>query len=575
MTRFLPLPNLSRIAIRPRFLIALMLSVLIAFAVVIAMAGLLPPGAARPVRIDAIAAALRGTGDETLLRTVSVGAPAAGDRWLEAPSARRQIAAILRVPAEDVRMLIAAPMQTRPASARTALAGVVPIRAGFLPFAQDGAAPTSAAPPVTVVAPPPPVVVTPAPRPAAPATPTVRQTPAPVDRPRATSERPANRPAETQRPRSEQRRAPEATPATNPAPSPAAETGAPAVTGPAEADSVVPAPVATPVVAPVASPAPVAKPAAADAVQEISGDFRAALRLPGGGWAIVRPLPEPFPSTTQQRMILWFLVALALTLPIAWGLALMLARPLMRFADAAERSGREPGYVMPSVGIPAELVPALAALTRLQMRAQRLEGDRSAFAGTLRNELRAPLERLRAGLDDAPRQIREAFHDDLTDIEEAVAALQLFLNDAGSPTLLRRIDLGEMVRAAAATASEAGEPVTADASIVAPVEADPDAIARLFDHLIAYGRRQGGAVLLQLAVEADGATVAVTDSGRPEPAAFAPGLHGKAERAGTVRPSGPGLAVARSIARAHGGEVLLVRSDQGMAVKLRLPVAGR
>lgn len=554
-------------------MIALMLSVLIAFGVVIAMAGLLPPGAARAVRMDAIAAALRGTGDATLQRTVSIGAPAAGDRWLEAPGARRQLAAILRVSPDDVRLLVATPVQMRPPGARTALAGAVPIRASFVPFVQDGAAAPASPPPATIVVPPPPVAVTnPAPRPAAPVTPTVRQT-VPPERTRAAPERVSNRTSESTRPRAAPQRAPDAMPVPDSAP-------VPVDVAPTMSDPQVPVPATAPVMAPVAPPAPSPAPAAsaaaaADPVQEISGDFRAALRLPAGGWAIVRPLPEPFPSTTQQRMILWFLVALALTLPLAWGLALMLARPLMRFADAAERSGREPGYVMPAVGIPAELVPALAALTRLQMRAQRLEGDRSAFAGTLRNELRAPLERLRSGLDDAPRQIREAFHDDLTDIEEAVAALQLFLNDAGTPTLLPRIDLGEMVRAAAATASAAGEPVTAEAAIVAPVEADPEAIGRMFEHLIAYGRRQGGAVLLQLTVESDGATVTITDGGRAEPAAFAPGLHGKAERAGTVRPSGPGLAVARSIARAHGGDVLLVRSDEGMSVKLRLPVAGR
>jgi signal transduction histidine kinase len=564
--------NRSRLAIRPRFLLAMLVALLVGFGVLIVMAGLLPPGAVRSVRIDAVAAALRGSSDDMLTRTVAVAPPASGDHWLEAPGARRQLAAILRVPVADVRLVVAAPVQVRPVAPQSALAGQPPIRAAFLPFAQDGGtAVPAAAPPVTVVVPPP-AAPTPTPAPKS-ATPKA-VTPKPAAAPAARETPRVARPATTETPRPAQR-----APATSQPPQPMrVETPVrpapePVVAAPPVVENVqAPEPVTPPAPAPVAAPP---TPRVPEAVQEIAGPFRAALRLPGGGWAVVQPLPEPFPNTTQQRMILWFLVALAVTLPIAWGLAILLARPLLRFAAAAERSGREPGGATPLTGVPAELVPALTAIEQLQMRTQSLSGDRSAFAGTLRNELQAPLERLRAGLNDAPRQIREAFHDDLTDIEEAVAALQLFLSDAAAPKLVGRHDLGELMRRSAAAASETGDPVVADAATAAWVQVDPDAIGRLFEHLIAYARRRGGHVTMRLTVEGDSATVDMTDSGRPEPTGFAPGLHGKAERAGSTRPSGPGLAVARSIARTHGGEVLLVRSDDGMAAKLRLPIAKR
>ena len=308
---------------------------------------------------------------------------------------------------------------------------------------------------------------------------------------------------------------------------------------------------------------------------EISGDFTAALRLPAGGWAVVTPRPETTPTTTQQRMILWGLVALAITLPIAWAGAIVLVRPLRRFAIDAERSGRDPAVAMPETA-PAELAPAADAIARLQRRVRSLDRDRTAFAGTVRTDLRAPLDRLRARLDDTPRQIREAFHDDVTDIEAAVAALQLFLSDAAAPEGMTRQPLGDLIRAAAAPAVQRGDAITIDAADAAAalwVTADPAAILRLVDQLLAYVRHRSEAVAVRIDQDGDDAIVTVAPAARAVAAGFAPGLHGKAGRATGGRADGPGLAAARSIARGHGGDVRLVRSEGGMIVHLRLPLA--
>lgn len=522
-----------RLALRHRFVLAVVVAVLIAFGVVMAMAALLPPDGRRAIRLDAVAAALRGPGDATLTRVVTAGAPAGGDRWLEVPGVRRQLAALLRVNADDVRLVVASPVGARPVTG-------APVRAGFLPFDQ---ATDSPAPSPVVVAPPPPVVVVDPPAVATPA-PVVPRTTEPV---RA---RPVVRASVAER--------------TVP------RVAAPVVVAPAPVAVVVPVPpVARPAPAPVAAKVVVPKPMGA--VPEITGAFRAALKLPGGGWAVVTPRAETAPTQAQQRMILWFVVALAITLPLAWGVALWLVRPLRGFVLAAERSGRDPAAPMAGSGL-TELAPAAAAITRLQGRIQALSNDRAAFAGTVRNELRAPLDRLRAGLEDVPRQVREVFHDPVTDIEEAVAALELFLTDAAAPGVLERHDLGELIRMTAVAAAARGEPVTADAPAAVRVEVDPVAIRRLLDQLIVYARRRGRGVTMTLAIDAGVAVVTMTESAQPMVAGFASGLRGKAERASGARPTGPGLAVARSIARGHGGEVRLVRSEAGMIAELRLPL---
>ncbi len=519
-------------------------AVVLACAIAMAMAALVPAGEGRAVRLDAIAAALRGTGDATLARTTAAVPPAErSDRWATAAGGQRRLAAILRVDPRDVRLSIAVPMRMRPE--RQAAAGQATIRAGFLLIDQEQ--------------PVPPVIAVPAP--AAPP-PRVMATPAPTAGPRpdpAARSVPPKRPARRVRP---------------------ARAAAPVIPAPA----VVAVPTTVPDVA--AAPVPVAAPAmptpavampapSSGPMPELRGAFRAALRLPSGGWAIVEPRPEVFPTTAQQAVLLWFLVALAVTVPLTWVAALWLVRPLRAFGAAAERAGRDPADGVATRAMPPELMPAVVALARLQGRVQALIADRSAFAGTLRTELQAPLKRLRAGLDDAPRQIREAFHDDVTDIEEAVAALALFLADATAPVALVRHDLSALVRAAATTAAARGEPVVAEADEPLWVEVDGDAITRLLDVLIGYARRQDGMVSMRTGVEDGMAVVAIGDTPRPVSGGFAPGLRARADRAGGTKPKGPGLALARSIARTHGGEMRLVRSAGGVTTELRLPTMQR
>jgi signal transduction histidine kinase len=46
----------------------------------------------------------------------------------------------------------------------------------------------------------------------------------------------------------------------------------------------------------------------------------------------------------------------------------------------------------------------------------------------------------------------------------------------------------------------------------------------------------------------------------------------RATNAGNKKGSGLGLAVCRSIARAHGGDVRLIRSENGFLAQLRIPL---
>jgi nitrate/nitrite-specific signal transduction histidine kinase len=101
----------------------------------------------------------------------------------------------------------------------------------------------------------------------------------------------------------------------------------------------------------------------------VQGDFVAGLRLPDGRWSVVRLAAEPFPNTWQRRVLLWFLCALALVMPLGWIFARRLVKPLIGFTQAAEQLGRDPtAPVLALSDGPAEVGRAARAFNQMQSR---------------------------------------------------------------------------------------------------------------------------------------------------------------------------------------------------------------
>jgi PAS domain S-box-containing protein len=201
-------------------------------------------------------------------------------------------------------------------------------------------------------------------------------------------------------------------------------------------------------------------------------------------------------------------------------------------------------------------------------------------AGLLEEKLGDPA--LRA---DATR-IREA-------AERCGRIVRTFLNMARSkPAQRGPVVLNDLVRAAAdmlgyAWRSHGIELELALAESLPPVDVDPDQIGQVVLNLLinaqqalaSQPRPRRVSVNTGLEVQREGrspqAWLRVTDNGPGVSAAareqiFEPFFTTKAEGMGT----GLGLAVSRSLARAHGGELRLEDSEAGASFRLSLPLAG-
>jgi two-component system, OmpR family, sensor kinase len=103
---------------------------------------------------------------------------------------------------------------------------------------------------------------------------------------------------------------------------------------------------------------------------------------------------------------------------------------------------------------------------------------------------------------------------------------------------------------------------------------------RVLDNLVENAVKYGNDARVRLFIDREDAVAEVSDSGpglsdRELERVFEPFYRSPAARASGKQGSGLGLAVCRSIARAHGGDVQLRRGAQGMVAQMRLPLAIR
>ena len=308
------------------------------------------------------------------------------------------------------------------------------------------------------------------------------------------------------------------------------------------------------------------------------GAFTAALQQPSGGWVIVRPAPEGFPTLWQKRVGLWFLACLAVLGPVGYVFARRLVAPIGAFARAAERLGRDPNAPPLELTGPAEIGTAARAFNTMQTRLQRYIKDRTSMIAAISHDLRTPLARVRFKMEQASETLRASVGSDLDQMEAMISAVLSFVRDASEIRERSELDLLSVLETAVDDAVAAGG--KAELLSVEPVvvEADDLALVRLFANLIDNAIKYGGHAEVRLWVDDGAAVVEIADHGPGLPSrelerVFEPFYRAEPSRNRETGGMGLGLAVSRSIARAHGGDVTLRSGGGGLTAVVRLPLA--
>lgn len=310
-------------------------------------------------------------------------------------------------------------------------------------------------------------------------------------------------------------------------------------------------------------------------------ELRLSLPLSNGGWLNVsarfqRPdlqMPPVLAGTA--------LLSLLLILGALWFGLRRITLPLRRLAEAAEGFGldREPPK-MPRGG-PLEVQALSDALARMHDRLSRMIADRTQMLAALGHDLRSPITalRLRAEMvdDDETRERMAATLDEMQDMVEATLA---YARGISSDQPTEPVDLSAMLRDIAAELSESGPDLWVEAEpITLPVR--NVAMRRAFRNLLENAQRYGDGARVVLTVGDKGVEVDIDDNGPGIPDAdiervFAPFVRLEGSRSLDTGGTGLGLPIARSILRAHGGDVVLMnRAKGGLRARVTLPLGSK
>jgi signal transduction histidine kinase len=306
--------------------------------------------------------------------------------------------------------------------------------------------------------------------------------------------------------------------------------------------------------------------------------FQVGVRQTDGSWQVVHPQVGFGLSDWQQRVAIWFALSALAMLPVTWIFARRLSQPIRVFAEAAERLGRDPGAPPLELKGPAEIGVAARAFNDMQQRLHRYVDDRTAMVGAIAHDLRTPLTRLRFRIESLPEEQRVKYASDLDQMEEMITATLTFVRDATKARERTPLELSSLVESLCDEMAETGAKTEVEPGEKVVLEGDPMALRRLIANLLENAVKFGGRARARV-FQSDGhAVVEIDDDGPgiPENDAekvFEPFYRREPSRSRKTGGIGLGLAVVRSIARGHGGDVSLVnRAGGGLTARVQLPL---
>ncbi|WIM06984.1 MAG: heavy metal sensor histidine kinase [Candidatus Nitricoxidivorans perseverans] len=295
------------------------------------------------------------------------------------------------------------------------------------------------------------------------------------------------------------------------------------------------------------------------------------------------------------RRTLWLFVAIAAMLTgfLGWAAVRRGLMPLSALRrEAAAVTASRLDRRLPAESVPAELAELAETLNDMLARLEDSFRRLSDFSGDIAHELRTPLSNLmtqtqvalaRARSADEYREVLASNAEEYEHLAHMIGDM-LFLAQADHGLVVPNrepVDLAAQVRELfdfyEALAEEKGVRLSLEGK--GEVPGDRLMLRRAIGNLLANAIRHtptGGGICVRIEVAGNGAVIlSVENTGETIPPEHLPRLFDRFYRADPSRRregegAGLGLAITRSIARAHGGEITVRSEPEGTRFELRL-----
>jgi len=306
--------------------------------------------------------------------------------------------------------------------------------------------------------------------------------------------------------------------------------------------------------------------------------FHIQIRLQDGSWVIFeRGISDKlfnWPSRLLSILGILLLSVIALSL-VAVSLII---KPLSQLRHAAEGLGKDIMQAPLAEKGPVEVKETAKAFNTMQRRLRNYIDDRAEILSAVSHDLKTPLTRLRLRADLLDDEFqRDKTLKDLDEMESMVKATLDFMRGISNNEVRQGIDIMALLESLQADAQETGGEVDIEGTVSAPFFGKPLALKRCVVNLLENALRYAEKVTISVNIKQQTLYIAVCDRGPGIPEKdltkiFEPFFRLENSRARETGGSGLGLGIARNIARAHGGELVLSnRIEGGLCAEIQLP----
>ncbi|GAB5378493.1 MAG: HAMP domain-containing sensor histidine kinase [Acuticoccus sp.] len=304
----------------------------------------------------------------------------------------------------------------------------------------------------------------------------------------------------------------------------------------------------------------------------------ASIPLGDGTWLNLRQRrPEPPPPVIGGAIVFTLLLSLVSVLLVGIVFVRRITRPLRALSAAAARAGSgDRSAMVPEAGA-RELREAAAAFNTMQRRIAAFDAERARTIAAVGHDLRTPITSLRIRAEMLDDDTREAMVKTLEEMRVMAEGLLAYGRNEADAEPVSKVDLAALL---ADLCDGADGAVHYEGPGALTLSGRPVSLSRAFANVIGNARRYAGEAVVRLEPDDAGrVVVTVTDSGPGIPedrldAVFEPFMRLDPSRSMETGGEGLGLAIARTIIRAHGGTIVLSnRPDRsGLVATIRLPL---
>lgn len=286
-----------------------------------------------------------------------------------------------------------------------------------------------------------------------------------------------------------------------------------------------------------------------------------------------RPPPRPWyggPLVPLSFQLISLVVA-------AWYGAKLLARPIQRLSDAAERLSENLDSVPLDESGPREARQAAITFNLMQKRIREQVQQRARMLGAVSHDLRTPLSRLKLRLEQIDdEKLQGQMRQDLNDMISMLDATLSYLHEQRTSEAVQWLDVQALVESMCENAQDQGADVQVDGHC-APLQVQPMALRSCLNNLLDNALRYAGHACIRLQDSRQALRILVIDHGPgiaedQREAVFEAFYRLEGSRNRNSGGVGLGMTIAREAARRLGGDLTLAETPGGgLTAQLDLP----